>query len=90
MFVTLSCVPREAWGAETALVGGGAHRRGDAPEEEHHGAACASQGRLRALLAPLSSSGQQPARLEGHQVLLPQPHPATEEAGQEGEGRTLC
>lgn len=61
MFVTLSCVPREAWGAEAALVGGGASRRGDAPEEEHHGAARASQGGLRALPAALSPAGQQPA-----------------------------
>lgn len=30
-------------------------------------------------------AGEQPERLEGHQVLRPQPHPAPEEAGPEGK-----
>lgn len=82
------CAPcREARCAEAALVRGRARRCGDAPQEEPCGAASAGQGRLRALSGTLPPAGEQSQRLASHQVLRPQPHPAAEEAGQEGERR---
>lgn len=84
---TSSFSHREAWSAEATLVGGGACSSGDSPEEKPHWAARSCKGRLWTLPRTLPPAGQQPARLEGDQVLRPQPHPAAEEAGQEGKRR---
>lgn len=87
--ITLLPPHRKAWRAEASLVRGRACRCGDSPKEEPHWVASASQGWLWALSGTLPPAGEQPERLEGHQVLRPQPHPAPEEAGQEGE-RCCC
>lgn len=76
---------REAWRAEAPLVRGRACSSGDSPKEKPCGAASPREGGLRALPRTLPPAGEQPARLEGHQVLRPQPHPAAEEAGEEGK-----
>jgi len=73
----LAC--RKARRPEAALVGGGAYGGGGAPEPEHRWAPRSRQGRLRALPATVPPAGHQPPRLESHQVLLPQSHPAAEE-----------
>lgn len=78
---------REARRAEAPLVGGGASRGGDSPEQKPHGTARPCESRLRALPGTLPPAGEQPEGLEGHQVLRPQSHPAPEEAG---EARERC
>lgn len=84
---TSSPSDREAWRAEAPLVRSGTRGGGDSPEEEPGGFAGSGKGGLRALPRTLSFAREQPAGLESHQVLCTQPHPAAEEAGEEGE---LC
>lgn len=76
---------REARRPEASLVRSRACSSGDSPEEKPHGTARPREGGLRTMPRTLPSVGEQPARLEGDQVLRPQPHPAAEEAGEEGE-----
>lgn len=76
---------REARCPEASLVRSRACSSGDSPEEKPHGTARPREGGLRTMPRTLPSVGEQPARLEGDQVLRPQPHPAAEEAGEEGE-----
>lgn len=73
----LSC--RKARSPEATLVWGGEGSGRRAPNPKHHWAQSPCEGGLRALSAAVPPAGQQPPRLAGDQVLLPQPHPAAEE-----------